>query len=130
MVDFDQQKSNIVEQRSVFTELILNFSSERELVRDYKLELLEQAIEEKVEVEKNRVQAVRDANQDESVWKSEPEILQLEQCYVDALSVVAPEVDLKGLSALEYCTMCIYYDSQPYPNAWVDQIEEDEEEDF
>ena len=105
--------------------MILNFSSERELVRDYRLELLEQAIEEKVEIEKNRVQAVRDAKQDETVWKSEPEILQLEQCYIDALAAVAPEVDLKGLSALEYCTMCIYYDSQPYPNAWVDQIEED-----
>ena len=55
--------------------MILNFSSERELVRDYRLELLEQAIEEKIEIEKSRVQAVRDAKQDESVWKSEPEIL-------------------------------------------------------
>ena len=30
---------------------------------------------------------------------------------LDALNAVAPEKDLKGLSPLEYCQMCIYYDS-------------------
>ena len=47
---------------------------------------------------------------------------------MEALAEVAPEKDLRALSALEYCTMCIYYDSQTYPSAWTDRVAARKEE--
>ena len=29
-----------------------------------------------------------------------------------------------GLTALEYGTMCLYYDSQPYPSQFLERVEE------
>ena len=37
-------------------------------------------------------------------------------------------IDLSGLSALEFATMCIYYDSQPYPLQFLERMSEDGEE--
>ena len=45
--------------------------------------------------------------------------------------MVAPGKNLKGLSVIEYCTMCIYYDSQPYPSNFIaDAIEESDDEEL
>ena len=43
--------------------------------------------------------------------------------------MVAPDTDLKDMTALEYCSMCIYYDSQPYPGKFVERCQENEEPD-
>ena len=71
--------------------------------------------------------AAREAKHEPTVFKTELEVLQIEKCYADALSSVAPNLSTKGLSALEYCTMCIYYDSQPYPAQFLITNEEENE---
>ena len=111
MIDFDQQKSVFIEQQSVFTEMVMHMSDDNELTRGMQLESLIQKIDEKHEAEKARSVAARNAKSEPTVYKTEPEIINLEACYQAALDEVAPEKELKGLSALEYCSMCIYYDS-------------------
>ena len=89
----------------------MHMRKESDLVRGMQLERLIQAIDENVKVERARVRAALKAKSEPTVKKTEPEILNLEACYVEALNAVAPEKDLKGLSPLEYCQMSIYYDS-------------------
>ena len=73
------------------------------------------SIDAKVDLEKKRAIVAREAKTETTVYKTEPEIVQLDKCYEEALAEVAPDVHTGGLTALEFCTMCIYYDSQPYP---------------
>lgn len=127
MIDFDQQKSSFAEKKSIFTDLILHMSSEKDLVRDAQVEQLEIAINENIISEKKRIAKARAAKPEPTVFKTELEVLQIEKCYADALALVAPTVSTKGLSALEYCTMCIYYDSQPYPAQFLIMDEEENE---
>lgn len=86
-------------------------SDDNDLTLGMQLESLIQKIDEKYAAEKKRSVAARNAKSEPTVYKTGPEIINLEACYQEALSKVAPEKDLKGLNALEYCTMCIYYDS-------------------
>ena len=124
MIDFDQAKSSYVEEKSIFVELLMHFESDKDLIRNEKIELLQEAFEARLTQERARVTAAREAKSEPTVYKTEAEVLQLETCYMDALNQVAPRTDLKGLSALEYCTMCIYYDSQPYPNQFLERVGE------
>ena len=66
----------------------------------------------------------RESKPEPTVHKTEPDVFQLEKCYRDALEQVAPEMDLHGLSTIEYGTMCLYYDSQTYPNQFLERVEE------
>ena len=90
-------------------------TQESDLVRNEKVGDLEAAISERIASEKARIAAARASSTavDSAVYdyKTETEVFRLEQCYSEALDSVASNQDRKGLSAIEYCTMCIYYDS-------------------
>jgi len=111
LLDFDQNKSLFIERQSPFTELVLHLRSEEDLISGVQLETLINTIEQKVEIEKKRSIAAREAKTVRTEYKTELEIVQLDKCFEEALAEVAPGKDLGGLSSLEYCTMCIYYDS-------------------
>ena len=73
--------------------------------------MLVEAIDQKYATEWFRATAARDAKTEATKYKTEAEVVDLESCYNQALSEIAPEKDLKGLDVVEYCQMCIYYDS-------------------
>ena len=102
--------------------------SDKDILCDMKLEQLQRTIDDKILQEKKRSVSAREAKTSPTVYKIESEVVQIEKCYADALAEVAPGQDTMGLSALEYCTMCIYYDSQPYPIQFIEKIIEDENE--
>ena len=89
----------------------MHMARESDLVRGTQLDKLLLAIETKIAHERNRIKLYRESKQEVTVYKTEQEVLQVEQCYAEALAEVAPGMDLKGLSPLEYATMCLYYDS-------------------
>lgn len=111
MLDFDQAKGSMIEQRSPFLEILLHMTSEDDLIRDSQVEKLQIAIDDKIQAEKKRSIAAREAKTSATVYKIESEVIQIEKCYTDALKEVAPLKETRGLTAFEYCTMCIYYDS-------------------
>ena len=120
MLDFDQEKSVFIEKASPFTELVMRMKSEQELINGVQIEALLKAIDEKISIEKKRIVQAREAKTEStissdghavSVYKTEAEVLLLDKCYEEALAEVAPGIETRGLSALEFCTMCIYYDN-------------------
>lgn len=120
MIDFDQHKSSFIENKSPFTQMIMHCHKEDDLVRDHNICKLQRAIQANVDLENKRVSEARKAKTEATVYKTVAEVLQIEKCYSDALALVAPEKATLGFSALEYCTMCIYYDSQPYPVQFIE----------
>lgn len=116
MIDFDQHKSSFIENKSPFTQMIMHCTKEDDLVKDHNICKLQKAIQANIDLENKRVKKAREVKTEETVYKTEPEVMQIEKCYSDALTLVVPGKDTLGFSALEYCTMCIYYDSQPYPS--------------
>ena len=69
VIDFDQQMSDILETKSIFTELILHFQSDSQLIRGKELDLLEKHILLLIEAEKERVKAIREARTEHWVEK-------------------------------------------------------------
>ena len=60
VIDFDQKMSDILEKKSIFTELILHFQSDSTLIRGEELDLLEKHILLLIETEKERIKALRE----------------------------------------------------------------------
>lgn len=48
MLDFDQAKGSMIEQRSPFLEILLHMTSEDDLIRDSQVEKLQIAIDDKI----------------------------------------------------------------------------------
>ena len=48
----------------------------------------------------------------------------MESVYQEALDETDCTIDKKGLTAVEFCTMCIYYDSQSFPNSFKEKQED------
>ena len=111
LLDFDQNKSSMVERKSMFSELVMRVPRISALIRNEKIEELRKAVDDEIKHERLRIKQVRDAKTEVTVYKTEGEVLQIEQCYANALAKIAPGQDLFSLTALEYCSMCIYYDS-------------------
>ena len=85
-------------------------------------------IEAKITDERKRVVAAREAKSEPTIYKTEPEIFQIERCFVEALDEVAPGTELRGLTAFEYCTMCFYYDSQAFPTQFLAKCADNEDD--
>ena len=116
MFEFELAKTAFhIDKRSPFTQMVNRFDSLDQLVTGCKLSTLQKLIEEKLKEEHARVNAVRadPSNYTNSKkWTKIPaEIIQLETIYREALHEVKADCDLKGLTVVEYCSMCIYYDS-------------------
>ena len=101
----------MVERKSIFSELIMQSSKSSDLLQNEMIIDLRQAIMDNIKKERNRISQVRQAKSEPTVYKTEGEVLQIEQCFANALKQIAPEKSLLGLTALEYCSMCIYYNS-------------------
>ena len=108
--------------------MIMHCQSEKDLVRDLNIRRLIEAIDANIERENKRIKEAREAKTEPTVFKTEPEVMQIEKCYADALASVEPSKSTLGFSALEYCTMCIYYDSQPYPVSFIEKCIDGPEE--
>ena len=118
MFEFELSKAQVVDEKSIFNQMLNRFSSLSALITGSDVEKLKSLIHQNVKQELARVKEVRADSKNfigsKSGTKIQLEILKLEEAYRQAIQEVAPGKDLKGLSNVEYCSMCIFFDSQPF----------------
>ena len=90
LLDFDQNKSSMVERKSMFSELVMRVPRISALIRNEQIEELRKAVDDEIKQERIRIKQVRDAKTEVTVYKTEGEVLQIEQCYANALAKIAP----------------------------------------
>jgi len=66
--------------------MVMHMDDEYGLVGGMQLERLIKTIDANFDAEKARAVAARNAKSEPTVYKTEPEIVQLEKCYADALA--------------------------------------------
>ena len=81
MIDFDQTKSSVLEETSIFVELVMHLPSDRALLRADQLEFFQKVLNARLMQEKDRIVNICKHRPEGSVHKVAEEVFQLEQCY-------------------------------------------------